>query len=131
MAEKMFSAEQIERGTQELMALAQQPKTQFTSREAVEAMYDAIAEALQNHGYDEVAQQLHAAGIRIARGTLKNYFLEIQRERSGQKGQKKRSSTRSSKSSTSATVSAKAGNADTTKKKSPLPESSDDIKLAY
>ena len=133
MADRKFSAQLIEKGAQGLKALAKKPRTQFTVRETVEALFDDIEAALQNHGYAEVAAQLQQDGISIAKGTLKNYFLEIQRERSGNK-KKTKTVTKHIRNTSSKITTVKQKTVTTNaegKKTSGPPPDTDEIKLAY
>ncbi|MEO0373971.1 MAG: hypothetical protein AAF329_04960 [Cyanobacteria bacterium P01_A01_bin.17] len=46
-------------------------------------LYDAVEQALQNHTYEEVALKLKGSGVEIAASTLKQYVLQIRRDKQG------------------------------------------------
>ena len=58
MTDKVYSSETIEQCREGLTDLAAEPRTQFNCREAVEALFDPIEEALAAHTYSEVAARL-------------------------------------------------------------------------
>ncbi|MGD1930979.1 MAG: hypothetical protein ACFB12_18925 [Leptolyngbyaceae cyanobacterium] len=81
MAEKLYSADQVEHCLSGLTELAKQPRTTFTTFAATAALYDTIVAALEHHTYEEVAKQLNGDGIEITAGTLKQYLRRIQKQR--------------------------------------------------
>lgn len=136
MPDELYSADTIQKSHQNLLELANEPRTHFNKREAVEALFEAIEKALVNHTYEEVAKRLESSGIEIAHSSLKQYVLQIRR----QKGNKKKAGGNTvKKSGTSQGTSnpklvgkePRTGKESSKKEKAPLPENEDDIKLAY
>ncbi len=82
MATQEYSSEQIERWRQQLEVLAQQPRTIFSKKQAVEALIEQIEQALSVHSYEEVARQLKNWGLEITAGSLKQYVTRYRREQS-------------------------------------------------
>ncbi|NEQ47828.1 MAG: hypothetical protein F6K00_31600 [Leptolyngbya sp. SIOISBB] len=145
MTDKVYSSETIENCRQGLTELAAEPRTQFNCREAVEALFDSIEEALADHTYSEVAKRLGEQGLAISAGSLKHYVLRLRRERNGngqkaatakkRKGNGKGSGKRSHTAAPSPSVTT-GKIRETTKEitrapQLPLPEQSDEVQLAY
>ena len=145
MTDKVYSSETIENCRQGLTELAAEPRTQFNGREAVEALFDSIEEALADHTYSEVAKRLGEQGLAISAGSLKHYVLRLRRERDGndpktstakkRKGNGKSSGKRSQTAAPSPPVTTGTIR-ETTKETTrapqlPLPEQSDEVQLAY
>ncbi|MBE7386249.1 MAG: hypothetical protein F6J95_033275 [Leptolyngbya sp. SIO1E4] len=134
MADDVYSAAKIEVCRQAIDQLAHEPRTHFNKREAIAALFEVIAQALENHTYEEVAARLSENGIAITQGSLKQYFLQIKRER--QEKPKRKASVKQVSQSTETQTPIdqkpqKKPIAKATKPKKPLPESADEIQLAY
>lgn len=82
MAAQEYSSEQIEQWREQLEVLAQQPRTIFSKKQAVEALIEQIEQALSVHSYEEVARQLKNWGLEITAGSLKQYVTRYRREQS-------------------------------------------------
>lgn len=80
MAIEEYSSEQIEQWREQLEELATQPRTVFSKKQAVEALIEPIEQTLSVHSYEVVAQQLHAWGLEITAGSLKQYVTRYRRE---------------------------------------------------
>lgn len=79
MAEAVYSKEQVERWQKNLEQIAQEPRTTFTKKQAVEALIDTIEKALLTRSYDEVAGGLKDWGLDISAGSLKQYVTRYRR----------------------------------------------------
>ena len=141
MTDKVYSSETIENCRQGLTELAAEPRTQFNGREAVEALFDSIEEALADHTYSEVAKRLGEQGLAISAGSLKHYVLRLRRERNGngqkaatakkRKGNGKRSHTAAPSPSVTTGTIRETSKETTRAPQLPLPEQSDEVQLAY
>ena len=145
MTDKVYSSETIENCRQGLTELAAEPRTQFNCREAVEALFDSIEEALATHTYSEVAKRLGEQGLAISAGSLKHYVLRLRRERNGNgpktstakkrkgngKGSGKRSHTAAPSPSVTTGTIRETSKETTRAPQLPLPEQSDEVQLAY
>ncbi|NER83875.1 MAG: hypothetical protein F6K42_30900 [Leptolyngbya sp. SIO1D8] len=141
MTDKVYSSETIENCRQGLTELAAEPRTQFNCREAVEALFDSIEEALATHTYSEVAKRLGEQGLAISAGSLKHYVLRLRRERNGngpktstakkRKGSGKRSPTAAPSPSVTTGKIRETTKETTRAPQLPLPEQSDEVQLAY
>jgi len=141
MTDKVYSSETIENCRQGLTELAAEPRTQFNCREAVEALFDSIEEALAAHTYSEVAKRLGEQGLAISAGSLKHYVLRLRRERNGndpktstakkRKGSGKRSPTAAPSPSVTTGTIRETSKETTRAPQLPLPEQSDEVQLAY
>ncbi|ESA32478.1 hypothetical protein N836_26080 [Leptolyngbya sp. Heron Island J] len=133
MAEDVYSAETIAACKQDLIDLAQEPRTHFNKREAVAALFEAIEEALVNHTYAEVAQRLGKSGLTISAGSLKQYMLKLKRERSGNSKKTSGSSKRKREGNTKRIAEKPLGQTPTSSKPTTrvLPDASDEVTLAY
>lgn len=102
MAETVYSRKQIEEWEQKLEELANQPRTRFTKKHAVEAMIEKIEKALDAHSYEEVAERLKDWGLEISPGLLKQYVNAYRRsQRSGKSGVSRKNSRKGKKSTAS------------------------------
>jgi hypothetical protein len=98
MTDSIYSAEQVKAFKQGLVRLAEEPRTQFSKRQTVEELFEDIAVALEDHTYQEVALRLRERGFDISKGSLKQYFTRIRRQRkqSGDSKQRRQQRRRSS-----------------------------------
>ena len=79
MAEVFYSKEQVDRWQKNLEEIAQEPRTTFTKKQAVEALIETIEMALLTRSYDEVATGLKEWGLEISAGSLKQYVTRYRR----------------------------------------------------
>jgi hypothetical protein len=79
MAEAVYSREQVELWQKNLEEIAQEARTTFTKKQAVEELIDTIEKALLTRSYDEVASGLKAWGLDISAGSLKQYVTRYRR----------------------------------------------------
>ena len=82
MADVVYSKEQVELWQKNLEAIAQEPRTTFTKKQAVEALIETIEKALATRSYDEVASGLKEWGLDISAGSLKQYVTRYRRSHS-------------------------------------------------
>jgi hypothetical protein len=76
-----YSPEQLGQWSAQLMDLAQQPGCRSASRRAaVEQLIVPIQAALQQHSYEEVAQNLSEWGLVMTPGSLKQYVCRYRRQ---------------------------------------------------
>ncbi|PZO18182.1 MAG: hypothetical protein DCF25_10150 [Leptolyngbya foveolarum] len=85
MVEVVYSRNQINHWQSALKDFAKTPRTQFTKKQAVEAMMNEIEEALKNHSYVEVSETLKDSGLDISKGLLKQYVNGYRREHTSAK----------------------------------------------
>lgn len=100
MTDSIYSAEQVKAFKQGLVRLAEEPRTQFSKRQTVEELFEDIAVALEGHTYQEVALRLRERGFDISKGSLKQYFTRIRRQRKRSGGSKQRRQQRRRSSAT-------------------------------
>lgn len=116
MAEAVYSREQVELWQKNLEEIAQEPRTTFTKKQAVEELIDTIEKALLTRSYDEVASGLKEWGLDISAGSLKQYVTRYRRanpskatansrKRSGKSKKKKSAAGAGSKDSSGAATS--------------------------
>ena len=130
MADAFYSPDQLQRFQQCLVELAQEPPTQFSKKQVIEALFDDIQSALHIHSYEHVAQRLRNEGLEISTGSLKQYFTRTRRERQG-KGAGKHKRTKKAKPSVMPEAHKPSAQVNSTSSQRPLPQGSDDIQLAY
>ncbi|MEM8504938.1 MAG: hypothetical protein AAF716_17515 [Cyanobacteria bacterium P01_D01_bin.1] len=115
MADAVYSREQVELWQKNLEEIAQEPRTTFTKKQAVEELIDTIEKALLTRSYDEVASGLKEWGLDISAGSLKQYVTRYRRshpskaaansrKRSGKSKKKKSAAGAGSKASSAATA---------------------------
>ena len=116
MADAVYSREQVELWQKNLEEIAQEPRTTFTKKQAVEELIDTIEKALLTRSYDEVASGLKEWGLDISAGSLKQYVTRYRRShpskaaansrrRSGKSKKKKSAAGAGSKASSGAATS--------------------------
>lgn len=111
MADALYSREQVELWQKNLEEIAQEPRTTFTKKQAVEELIDTIEKALLTRSYDEVASGLKEWGLDISAGSLKQYVTRYRRSHPSKVavGSRKRSGkAKKKKSAAGAAVSAAA-----------------------
>ena len=79
MVEQVYSRSQVDEWRNNLERIANEPRTSFTKRQAVEELIDTIEVALVTRSYAEVAASLVSWGLDISEGSLKQYVTRFRK----------------------------------------------------
>ena len=79
MVEQVYSRSQVDEWRNNLERIANEPRTSFTKRQAVEELIDTIEVALVTRSYAEVAASLVSWGLDISEGSLKQYVTRTRK----------------------------------------------------